>query len=113
MTDRSAKISNFLIFVILLSLFAILVSALGTNSVHLVTPANDTWTNDTDYPQGFEFWWHDQGDDSCGLNRANYIISSVQNENGFRNHMHGFRDIYTYKIMSRDCRYSSFKNFGV
>ncbi|MBI4137105.1 hypothetical protein HY469_03520 [Candidatus Roizmanbacteria bacterium] len=56
---KKSQLKNLMAFLILFSLFAMFVYAIGTNQVTLNAPANRTWTNQTNYTSGFNVTWTD------------------------------------------------------
>ena len=60
------KKKNFLVlslFPLIIIILSFLVSAVGTNQVHLVTPDDDIWwPTVSNYTKGFTFYWNDTGD---------------------------------------------------
>ena len=64
-------------FVLMLVMAIVSVSAVGTNDVVLSTPADGAWTNTTNYTTGFTFTWTDYGDALYATANCSLYVSNV------------------------------------
>ncbi len=82
------------LFLLILFIIALGVSAVGTNGVNLITPVNGTWWNNAlNYTPGFTFNWTDVGDSSYLTASCSLYISNTSNTSKFVNSSSLYRNI--------------------